>query len=213
MSKRALGLATAAGLMLAVAGPLAAQAWDAPSFLAPRQQNELGAAFIVPEDSHWGLVGLWRRPGRINLGLRGGYIDLERGDDDDGAGIVGADVYGMLVSASDGGPADLAWTAGLGGTFGDDVSEIRVPVGVAAGLGFPIGSGLSVYPYVNPRIGIDIDLEGDVDAHTGLSIDVGADVGIGRHLLLRLAGTVVDRPAWGIGLSWVRGRKAPVTAN
>lgn len=213
MLKRGLGLAVTAGLTLIIAGPLAAQAWDAPSFLAPRQQNELGAAFIVPEDSHWGLVGLWRRPGRINLGLRGGYIDRDRGDDSEGAGIGGVDAYGMLASADDGGPADLAWTAGLGGTFGDDVSELRVPIGVAAGLGFPVATGLSIYPYVHPRIGIDVDLEGDVDADTGLSIDIGADLGIGRNILLRLAGSLLDTPAWGIGLSWVGGPTSPVTAN
>lgn len=244
MIRRALILTLSAGLLLSAAGPLAAQAWDTPSFLAPRPLKELGLSLVVPDDTDWGLVGYFRQPraieNTVNIGFRAGYLRLEdRGvdlediideldeidnieeiedldiDADRGAAAVfGFDAYGMLMSASEGDRADVAWTVGLGGTFGDDVSEVRVPIGLSAGLGFPVTEGLTIYPYVHPRIGIDVDLEGpDTEGDTGLSIDLGTDIGIGRNILLRLAGTVLDRSAWGIGVAWVRGARDEVTAN
>lgn len=258
MIRRALILTLSAGLLVPAAEPLAAQAWDTPSFLAPRPLKELGLSLVVPEDTDWGLVGYFRQPrvieNTVNLGFRAGYLKLDDRDRDDiiitiddledlqdlqddledvddldelievldiddfdgdrgSAAVVGFDAYGMLMSTSDGDRVDLAWAVGLGGTFGDDVTEVRVPIGVTAGIGLPLTKGLTLYPYVYPRIGIDVDFEGETEGDTGLSLDVGADLGIGRNILLRLAGTVIDRPAWGIGLAWVRGPREEVTAN
>lgn len=220
MFRHALVLTLSTSFFLPAAAPLAAQAWDAPSFLAPRSLKEIGLSLIVPDDVDWGLVGYFRQPraieNTVNLSFRAGYLDLENNDDRDGgsAGLAGLDAYGLVMSTSEGDRADLAWSVGLGGTFGDDVSELRVPIGVTAGLGFSVASGLTLYPYVYPRVGIDLDLEGsDTDAETGLSIDIGTDIGLGRHILLRLAGTVINESAWGIGVAWVRGGTEPVTAN
>lgn len=255
MIRRALILTFAAGLLLPAAGPLAAQAWDTPSFLAPRPLKELGLSLVVPEDTDWGLVGYFRQPraieNNVNLGFRAGYLKLEdRGQDDviitiddldqfrddleelddlddledlldieeidndrGSAAVVGFDAYGMLMSTSEGDRVDLAWSTGLGGTFGDHVTEVRVPIGITAGVGLTLAEGLTLYPYVYPRIGIDIDLEGETEGDTGLTIDLGTDIGLGEHILLRLAGSVLDRPAWGIGLAWVRGPREEVTAN
>lgn len=214
MLKRTLNLTLSVGLMLAASGQLAAQAWDAPSFLTPRPVQEVGLSFIVPENSDWGLVGYFRQPNVIanalKLGIRGGYLDRDPGS----AGLVGIDASGMLMSTAEGNRVDLAWTVGLGGTFGRDVTEVRVPLGVTGGILLPVARALTIYPYVHPRIGVDIDLEGNkTDGRTVVNLDVGADIGLGQHILLRLAGTLLESAAWGIGLAWIGGPTLPVSAN
>jgi hypothetical protein len=203
-------MARRSGLAFLVASALlwlpaaaSAQAWDVPSFLGPQPVDEIGAAFINPEHSDWGLVGFWRQTGGLGLGVRAGFVDLGNVS----SILVGADFFGQLLTPRAGSPLALAWTAGAGGTFMEDVTTVRIPLGLSGGLSLALGSGLTIQPYVHPRLGLDLLIVDDeTETDTSVSVDVGADIGLGQSVRLRVAGSFVDTPAWGIGLSWLGGR-------
>lgn len=183
-------------LVLGRAGPGAAQAWDNPSFQPPRVSHELGAAFVTPDDHDLGVVAFWRQPGSVGFGVRGGYVS---GRDD--AWLVGTEIFGALYPITANEPLAMMWTLGVGGAFGDR-TEVSIPVGLSAGLLIPLGPGLSIEPYAHPRAALDLLIDDDTESEFRVSLDLGADIALGDMLRLRVAGTFMDRPAWGIGLAW-----------
>ena len=67
-------LALAVVFVLAGAGAVSAQSWDSPSFMSPVQGDDVGVYFVDGDVADWGLQGIWRQTGNLNLGIRGGVL-------------------------------------------------------------------------------------------------------------------------------------------
>lgn len=211
MLKRALLMMAGVGVLFAAPDPLAAQdAWDVPSFQPPRPVHELGAYLIVPDRDDLGIMALWRQPGGLNLGVRAGLlIDRDSDRSTKYGGLVGVDVQGPLRRYGPQFPVDLSWTAGVGGTF-NSTDEVRIPIGVSAGRRVDFDT-VVLYPYVHPRVGIDIELDAgddDTDTRFGFTTDVGLDLVLRQQVMLRLAASLLDRTGFGVGLAWSPGPAA-----
>jgi len=191
-------------LLLTATGTARAQAWDAPSFFAPRAHDDIGIYGFVPEHGDWGVQGIWRQSGNINLGVRAGF-----GND---VILVGAEFFGPLNLAAS--PVLLAWQVGVGAGF-NDVTLLRVPVGVSAGLELGGPGTLQLVPYVFPRVAlelaaIDVGDEEATETDLDFAVDVGADLTLSPQLLLRVGATLADETAFGVGLAYRMQRRIVV---
>ncbi|HWV56994.1 MAG TPA: hypothetical protein VNZ57_05930 [Longimicrobiales bacterium] len=208
MSRTYITFAAAFILSITVSGRALAQAWDTPTFLPPRLTEEIGAGLIDPEGADWGLVGFWRQPGPVGFGVRAGFVT-----GGDATFLVGTEFFAPVFPITDREPLAMLWTAGLGGAFGDH-TEIRIPVGVTAGVLVPMGAGLALQPYAHPRAALDLHIVDDeTTAKFRASLDLGADLVVGSQLRLRFAGTFFEREAWGISASWTGLRPVDVVGR
>ena len=210
MKKIKVLLLTIVGL-ISLHGGANAQSWDAPMFFSPRSTDEIGlyvtrTARILPCDAT-GLVGIWRQSGNLDLGVRAGVGDL---DDAGGTVLVGAELSGSLNKLVPELGVDLAWNLGAGAVFGSNYTLFSVPLGLSAGVRLGSGS-LQIAPYAHPRISFDIeafDVDGEeqTDTDGSVALDLGADINLGPSFILKLAGSLFDREAFGIGLAlrWPR---------
>lgn len=196
-------LCTVALLLAAWPAALGAQAWDAPSFLSPRPGDDLGFYYVQPDRADWGLAGIWRQSGSIDLGLRAAIFKQKDvpGADGDIAFGVGSEFFGTLLRAGADFPLDVTWALGAGATFGD-VTHFRIPAGVSVGrtLG---GPGIVIQPYVHPRVALDgFASDGNSETDFILLSDVGVDVGLTPSLKVRLGVTFGDDDALGLGAAF-----------
>jgi len=188
-------------LMLVLAATPAAAQWDSPSFFSPRPGEDIGLYLIDGDGDDLGVAGIWRQSGNLNLGVRAGIA----GD----AFSLGAEFYGPLGLGGSA-PLLLAWNLGAGATFGDNVTAVRIPLGVS--IGALLGSGsLRIMPYIHPRVAFDlvsreIGDDEDTDTDLELPIDIGADFIINPSFVLRLGGTFNDGSAFGVGIAYRMGR-------
>ena len=199
---RARALTASAALLLCLPGAAAAQAWDTPSFLAPAGGDDIGAYYVQPEGADWGVMGIWRQRGNLNLGARVGVVQPSFGGADL-VWLVGGESWGTLVSAGAGLPVDAAWTLGFGASFGNGLTYARIPLGVTIGRWVDLG-GVAIQPYAHPRVGIDIFAPDEGDAETELAYlaDVGIDVALGAALTVRAGISLGDGEAVGIGVAY-----------
>lgn len=202
----------AAALLLAGSAPLHAQAWDAPSFLPPGASDDVGVYGVRPQFGDWGVVGIWRQSGDLDLGVRAGYLNL---DGEENAVVVGSEFYGPLLTARRGSPLEVAWVLGVGATF-DEGILFRVPAGITVGARLDPG-GLVFVPYAHPRVGLEI-LADEGESVTEISFlgDVGLDLHLGRSAILRFGYTInfaadddtrTDDNAFGAGAAIRIGRR------
>lgn len=198
---------SASGLIpLLMAGPLAAQAWDSPSFFSPRPGEDIGLYVIQPErGGSTGFAAIWRQSGNINLGVRAGLT----GDDHIS---VGSEFHGPLDLLGPQSPVLLAWVLGLGATF-NDVTALRVPLGMSAGISLPAGS-MVITPYVHPRLALDVvaydNQNGDevTDTDVRFPVDIGADATLGESFVLKVGATLGDgRNVFGAGIAYRMSRR------
>lgn len=201
---RARSGAIALTLIGAVTGPVAAQAWDNPTFFAPRAHDDIGVYLVNPEFGDLGFAAIWRQSGNINLGVRGGM----GGDSDNRVWLLGAELYGPLQLAT-GMPLLIAWNTGVGASFGDGFTAMRIPLGVSVGLDLPLGgAGVSILPYVHPRAVFDLvavelaNGEEETDSEFDFDVDLGADVGIGERWILRGGVSLVNTTTFGFGIAY-----------
>jgi hypothetical protein len=208
MMRRLLGLSA---LALAIAAPLGAQAYVYPAFQPTRvAEREYNFALVdISQGGGTGLIFQWRE----GLGNPRAQFTLDAGfADPDAAGadtrlILGAGfAYQMLRERQDM-PFDMVFTGGVGASFGNDVSLIRIPVGVAVGHRFPLEGNFAITPYVHPRLSIDrvsIDLPGGnvSDTELNLDIDLGASFEINSQMQVRLAALLGDGDAIGLSFVW-----------
>lgn len=196
----------AVALSLLSASSVRAQAWDTPSFFPPRPGDDLGIYFVQPDGADWGLAGIWRQAGSLNLGVRGGLVQPEIGDI---AIQVGGEVWGGLFEAGPAFPVDVAWTLGFGASFGD-FTYARIPAGVSIGRELLLG-GFTLTPYVHPRFALDIFAQDDrSDTDTSLVGDLGVDLALGGGLTVRLGATFGDLDAFGAGIAYRMARGVEV---
>lgn len=193
----------AAALM--VAGGAEAQVWDAPSFLPPRPGEDLGIYFTQPDNADWGLQGIWRQHGNLNLGVRLGYVDYAN----DGAFIAGAETWGALASAGPELPVDVSWTLGLGAAFGD-FTLLTVPVGLSVGR-LLVLSPITLQVYGHPRLAlVAASVNDQTETDLEVFFDLGADVHLNPEWKARLGFTLGGTDAFGIGLAKRFGRGVAV---
>ena len=180
--------------------------WDTPSFLAPTQGNDIGVYFVQPDGTDWGLVGIWRQAGNMNLGIRGGVAD----SGDDTYGIIGAEFFGNVMRGNAELPLiNIIWTAGAGAAFGPS-TIISVPVGLSIGAALDAGAILLI-PYLHPRVALDFASgDGDTEVDLALPIDLGADVRLANGVIIRVGGTLSDHEGVGVGLAFPFGRRVSV---
>ena len=206
-------LAVTAALLLATAAPAAAQAWDSPTFFAPRPGEDLGIFVTVPDGEEVGFQAIWRQQGNLNLGVRGGM----GGDEGDRSWLLGAEFYGWLPIS--GVPLDMSWLLGFGAGFDDDITLLRVPLGVSLGRVIGEGGTFVVQPYVHPRVAFDLaavetgpDNE-ETETDFSFAVDIGADVAFSPSLVLKVGYTFAEGPdfdteldfypnTFGAGIAW-----------
>lgn len=195
-------------LCLAPPAPLAAQAWDAPSFFSPRPGEDIGLYVVDAEGSgDLGFAGLWRTEGNINLGVRAGLA----GDD---LFSVGAEFFGPLAVLGPQSPLLVSWILGAGATF-NGATWLRIPLGVSAGLDLGSGGSLRIMPYVHPRvafelIAFDTPAGEETDTEFTFDVDLGADVALGQQFVLRVGATFGEWDAIGAGIAYRMGRRLVV---
>lgn len=197
MRNRALVALCAALLFATEAG---AQ-WSAPSFLPPRPGDDIGV--YVSSIENFGIQGIWRQQGNLNLGVRLGWID----SDVRGGLVTAAESWGLLFHAGQGLPIDVAWTAGVGAVFNDGTS-MEVPVGLTAGR-LITTVPVSIQLYAHPRLALILVSGDDQPDETELRglVDLGADVVTAGGLKFRVGATLGTFDAIGVGLAmrWGRG--------
>lgn len=194
--------ATAALLLSTAASPAAAQ-WESPTFFSPRAADDLGVYLVFPDPGDLGIVGIWRQTGRIDLGVRAGFLDF---GNDTGI-LVGAELFGPVNLFGPGTPISAAWMSGVGAVF-DGVTWLRIPLGLSVGATLASSGGFSITPYVHPRVAFDLfafdvgDGEEETESELNVDVDLGADLSLGRSFILRFGATFGESDVIGIGLAW-----------
>lgn len=175
--------------------------FDTPSFLPPRPGDDIGIYLTDGGNADFGIQGIWRQRGNLNLGVRVGYLDLGP----DGAVVVGVDLWDLLAEAGSQFPVDVAWTLGAGAAFNGG-TLLEIPAGLTIGRVIQ-WEALTLQPYAHPRLALFVESgEGDEVSLEGL-FDIGADAVLNENLKLRIGVTLGSIDALGLGLAyrWTRG--------
>lgn len=168
------------------AAPAAAQAWDAPMFLPPNPGGELGVYLSKPDNADWGLQGIWRQPGALNLGVRLGLAQISSGNT---SWFVGGETYGPVVLGPST-PVDVNWVVGAGASFDGSFTWLRIPFGVTIGKTLHAGH-TAVTPYVLPRLALDVESDNNAtDTRLNFATDLGADLRLSPAMKLRFGVTL-----------------------
>ena len=117
-----------------------------------------------------------------------------------------------LLRASSEQPLDLLGTVGLGVAIGDGSTSLRLPVGVSVGHTFPLDQGMSITPYVHPRMSLDVcgscGRADDSRSDVSLNFDLGANFQVNRQFALRVAAVfsgsdqLSGGDAFAVGFNW-----------
>ena len=180
-----------AGLALVLASELGAQSTGTPVFLSPyRSFNriEFGASISDPGPGV-ALEGFYRfGQRRYDIGFRGGFAD--NGGNSDTQFLAGVDFRTRVIDHSQEFPLDGAFTAGIGGRFGDGFSQAYVPFGISLGRRIQLeDSNVEFVPYFHPVLAPTFG-DGDGDLLFGLGI--GVDVTFNKRFDLRVSGALGD---------------------
>lgn len=175
--------------------------WDSPLMLAPATPPGWGV--YLTDSAPGGGVGVmstWRRsaaPG--GPGFRIGIAEDRR---DQVTVFGGVDLSGRLVNASADMPLNIIWITGVGLGVGDG-TVLSFPLGVSMGRDFQ-SDGVWFNPYLAPRVNLDAWLGGNRDDNLRLrlAVDLGVDVSFDPGWAVRFGGTLGDRSALAIGLSF-----------
>lgn len=186
---------------LGFAGSASAQAFDVPSFMPPHPGDDIGGYLTTQGD--FGIQGIWRQQGNLNLGLRFGYVDYDRRD---GAITIGAETWGEVMEAGRDFPLDITWTLGIGAGFNGG-TLFEVPVGLSLGRVLDT-EFMPIQVYGHPRIALAV-FSNDAGDDTDLEFlfDLGADFHFNPEWKFRVGATLGDAEAFGVGLAyrWSRG--------
>lgn len=199
------------GAMLIAASSLGAQAFNYPSLQLPSASSRDYSAALGGGAGTTALFQ-WREgwtPTR-HLGLDAGVVD--RKGSDKLMLFVGGSVGQELVRASKEQPLDLLLTGGAGLAFSSGVTVLRIPVGLSIGHTFELDQGMSLTPYVHPRLSFDncssCGTRGRGKAEASLNFDLGANFQVSSHFAVRAAGSfsgadlVGTEDSFAVGLVW-----------
>lgn len=201
MMRRLLGLST---LALAFAAPLGAQAYVYPS-MQPTRIAEREYNFMLADSDAGGtaLVFQWREGlgnPKMQFTTDLGFGDPEFGDT---RMIIGGGLAYQLARSSEDMPFDIVLAGGLGASFGDELTIIRLPFGAAIGHRFALENELAISPFVHPRLSWNrASFDGDSETDTELEVDIGANLELNPRMAVRLAAVLGDADAIGISFAW-----------
>ncbi len=200
MRKR-IGWSLAAGalaLVMTAPGAQAQVAWDSPGLVAPSTPAGWGVYLVDPHPgSGIGVLSTFRGSSGPGVGYRIGLAEDRRGDL---SVFGGVDLSGMLLRASNDFPLDIAWVTGLGLGLGDR-AVVSAPLGVSLGRALE-SDGVWFNPYVAPRVVLDARFGSGSGLDLHLAVDLGIDVSFDPGWAVRFGGTLGDRNALAIGLSF-----------
>lgn len=210
-------LAAVAAALMALPGAAAAQVspeWDIPSFHLPGGEDGYGMYVTFPQDMEAvGALGTWRTAGEyVDLGVRLGIANVERPFGEDEVGVsAGVDLKNELVSAYEEFPLDVAWATGIGASAVPELDRaaVRVPLGLVFGRRVE-GEGLTVTPYLYPRLAVDFLFRqdgpgpGGVEDETDvrMDLDFGADFRFEDEWSIRVGFTMGRDFTAGAGLTF-----------
>jgi hypothetical protein len=202
------------GVSAVAASPLAAQ-WESPTFFAPRPGEDLGLYYVSPAGAaEWGVAGIWRQEGNLSLGVRLGYEDQD-------AFHVGGEFYGPLALAAPESQLLFSWWLGLGASIRDNLTWLRLPLGLSAGMNLGSPGTVQLKPYVFPRVAFDLlveDVAGEeqTDVEVNVPVDVGVDVDVGAFVLrggVAFSLTQDDWTSFGAGIALKMPRRIAVRSE
>lgn len=180
---------------LASAGRVEAQVFS-PTYMAPRVANEIG---VYVSDSPGDLTAEGSLRGNFGgtmLGLRAGFADMN-----DAQLTIGGELLHPLAVMS--APLDFAVTGAAQALIGD-VKLAGFTLGLDVGHTF-VSPGLSVTPYIHPRLGITGRYGDGGEFDADLLADLGVNVDLAPNLSLRLGiGLTGPEANWGFGGAWRR---------
>ncbi|TVP49926.1 MAG: hypothetical protein EA350_01230 [Gemmatimonadales bacterium] len=195
-----LGVGLAAVVMLFVfSAPAQGQvAWESPILVSPSTPAGWGVYLVDPHPgSGIGVLSTFRGSDGPGVGYRVGL-----GEDRSGSLAVsgGVDISGMFLRQSPDFPLDVIWVSGLGVSIGDR-ALISAPFGVSLGRALET-DGVWFNPYVAPRVVLDASFGSGSDLQLGVAVDLGIDVSFEPGWAIRFGGTLGDRSALAIGMSF-----------
>lgn len=199
------------GSVMVSAPELQAQAYNYPSMQTPRVSSRDYTGAIVGGAGTTFLFQ-WREAvsSSLHWQLDAGFADPKGGVDP--LVFVGGNLGKQLTRARADQPLDVLFTAGVGAAFGGNATVFRVPVGVSVGHTFDLDQGMSLTPYVHPRLSVDAcgSCGADKDSRTNLSanFDVGGLWQVNRQFGVRVSASFSGSDLVGtdetvaIGFTW-----------
>lgn len=203
----ALALTALAALPTRAAG----QAFNYPAMQVPTTSSRDYTAAVVG-GAGTTLLFQWREGAGSGLHWQfdAGFADPKGRQDP--LLFAGAGLGKQLTRATADQPLDLLFTAGVGASFGSDVTAFRVPFGVSIGHTFELDQGMSITPFVHPRLSLDAcgECRFDDDSQTTVSanFDLGANWQISRRFGVRVVASFSGSDVVGsdetlaIGFNW-----------
>jgi hypothetical protein len=201
MNRRRLGLLVATMFFAApLATPLAAQAFAYPAMQPARiTAREYNFALGDAGGNLTSIIFQWRE----GLGNPKGMFVLDAGVADGGtetALFLGAGGGYQLATSSADMPFDVLLTGTFGLTFADGGTILHIPIGASLGRRFPIDGGFAISPFVHPRIAYTRASGGG--SNSDLDVDIGANFEFKPKMAIRLALSMGESDAVGLGFVW-----------
>jgi hypothetical protein len=176
-------------------------AWDGPLMVGPGSPAGWGLYLTDPSPGRGiGVMTTWRRSVAPGTGYR---VGLAEGREDKLAVYGGIDVSDYLLRESDDFPMDMLWVTGGGVGVGDNIL-LTFPIGVSVGRDFQ-ADDVWFNPYFTPRVVLDAwfgDDRPDRNLRLGFVADLGVDISFDPGWAVRFAGTLGQRDAVAIGISF-----------
>lgn len=191
-------LAGAVALALSAPAVQGQVAWDSPGLVAPSTPAGWGVYLVDPHPgSGIGVLSTFRASSGPGIGYRVGLAEDRRGRLSVFGGI---DISGMLLRHSADFPLDIAWVTGVGLGLSER-ALVSAPIGVSLGRALE-SDGVWFNPYVAPRVVLDARFGSGSGLDLNLAVDLGIDVSFDPGWAVRFGGTLGDRSALAIGLSF-----------
>ena len=178
-------------LIMLAPSVMLAQSYTYPSFQQPTLvEREYNFAAADAGRAGTTLLFQWREgvSSRWQLGIDAGLADP------DGNAVtrlvLGGHVARELARATADFPFDVALTGGVGFSSADGHSVLRVPVGASVGHRFELDGGMSVTPFVHPRLSLDRCNDcrnSSADTKLNVDVDLGASLQMTSQVALRVA--------------------------
>ena len=182
--------------------PVAAQSTATPVFLAPYrafQRIEFGAQLSDPGQG-FAVEGFYRFANKkYDFGFRGGFASASGSQT---SFLAGVDFRTRIVEHSLDFPLDGALTVGVGGRFGDGVSQAYIPIGITLGRLVELeGNDIQFVPYLHPILS---PVFGDASSSLDFRLGLGVDIRFNRRFELRVAGALGDPDGVSVGFAILR---------
>jgi hypothetical protein len=205
MNRTSLGIALLAVAALGVSSPASGQILpDSPRLTGVLEEARFGVFYLrpsaLPRDD-MGVLVTWKPSGlpastRLRFGGGTGAGDTE-------AGFAALDVRVPLRPTAEG-SVRLAWTAGIGASYGE-WGVVSLPLGLVAGVVWSEGA-VTLSPWAGVGVGFDFqfgDEAPDEDFEVRPAADLGLDLSFdeARRFTVRAGLSLGDRNAVAVGIA------------